>query len=311
MKVKKNIPSVLVAKLVELAPAYKCRISAHDNGAVFTVEMEGDRDKVLELFAFVGEPVEATEAVLDCVPRRFCHTLMEVDAIRYNGSMESGHDIENFSSGRFRYILGYGLIDSEVLGLRIPAIEVGMWIVKISDGKFETYTDENFRRHFEPKDGEMEAARVENVVNDLEAENATLRKELAESKKREAVAAKVIESKNARKGLTFAEYQARAMSTCLPEAKNAYYMLFGLAEEVGELQGKIAKAIRKGLMRPEAIEPDETLTVGLQKECGDVLWMLQGLCSVMGWTLEDVARMNLDKLAGRKAEGTITDHKDH
>ena len=38
---------------------------------------------------------------------------------------------------------------------------------------------------------------------------------------------------------------------------------------------------------------------------GDVLWQLSGLCSVMGWSLDDIAQMNLDKLAARKAVGTI------
>jgi hypothetical protein len=34
-------------------------------------------------------------------------------------------------------------------------------------------------------------------------------------------------------------------------------------------------------------------------EAGDILWQLSGLCSVMGWSLEDVAKMNLEKLAKR------------
>ena len=45
--------------------------------------------------------------------------------------------------------------------------------------------------------------------------------------------------------------------------------------------------------------------IELQKEAGDILWQLSGLCSVMGWPLEDIAKMNLHKLAMRKAAGTI------
>ena len=41
------------------------------------------------------------------------------------------------------------------------------------------------------------------------------------------------------------EYQDRAMSTCLPSCDNISYMSLGLVSEVGELAGKIAKAIRK------------------------------------------------------------------
>ena len=43
----------------------------------------------------------------------------------------------------------------------------------------------------------------------------------------------------------------------------------------------------------------------LKKEAGDILWQLSGLCHVMGWDLEDVARQNLQKLASRKERGVI------
>jgi alanyl-tRNA synthetase len=43
----------------------------------------------------------------------------------------------------------------------------------------------------------------------------------------------------------------------------------------------------------------------LKKEAGDILWQLSGVCSVMGWSLEEIAQMNLAKLAARKAAGTI------
>ena len=48
----------------------------------------------------------------------------------------------------------------------------------------------------------------------------------------------------------------------------------------------------------------------LKKEAGDILWQLSGLCKVMGWNLEDVAQMNLDKLAARKKIGTIDGNGD-
>lgn len=48
----------------------------------------------------------------------------------------------------------------------------------------------------------------------------------------------------------------------------------------------------------------------LKKEAGDILWQLSGLCTVMNWPLEDVAQQNLDKLAARKAIGTIDGNGD-
>lgn len=121
--------------------------------------------------------------------------------------------------------------------------------------------------------------------------------------------------------MTLNEYQEKAMKTCMPSCNNISYMLLNLVGEVGELSSKIAKAIRKenvyiggqkdlkGLSKlciypdflPEFLEWNEEL----MKEAGDILWQLSGLCSALGWTLEDIGRMNLDKLASRAERGKI------
>jgi NTP pyrophosphatase (non-canonical NTP hydrolase) len=46
-------------------------------------------------------------------------------------------------------------------------------------------------------------------------------------------------------------------------------------------------------------------------EAGDILWQLSGLCKVMGWGLEDVAKANLEKLASRKQRGVIDGEGDN
>ena len=109
------------------------------------------------------------------------------------------------------------------------------------------------------------------------------------------------------------EYQQKAMTTCMPSSENFSYMFLNLVGEVGELASKVAKDIRRGNAYisggsdlyyndfPELSQHE----VELMKEAGDILWQLSGLCMVMGWSLEDVAQMNLDKLAARKAVGTI------
>lgn len=113
------------------------------------------------------------------------------------------------------------------------------------------------------------------------------------------------------------KYQERAMSTCMPSCENISYMLLNLVGEVGELSSKIAKHIRKGNMTiggkclpnglHSSLKGEEWLTtdIELMKEAGDILWQLSGVCSVMGWELNDVAKMNLEKLAARKKAGTI------
>lgn len=104
------------------------------------------------------------------------------------------------------------------------------------------------------------------------------------------------------------------MTTCLPESENFAYMMLNLAGEVGEIAGKVSKYIRKG--RAVIDQNDITLdshddAVEIQKEVGDVLWQLSGLCTVMGWDLEDIARQNLDKLADRKQRGVIASQGDN
>ena len=116
------------------------------------------------------------------------------------------------------------------------------------------------------------------------------------------------------------EYQEKAMSTCLPSCNNFAYMSLGLVSEVGELAGKVAKAVRKeeitlfgndlycGKQLPE--DGGAELHNGLIGEIGDVLWFVSGICKVLGLSLEDVADANLAKLAERKKNGTIIGNGD-
>lgn len=106
--------------------------------------------------------------------------------------------------------------------------------------------------------------------------------------------------------MTLKEYQEKAMTTCMPSSENFSYMFLNLVGEVGEFASKVAKAIRKEMNYID--DNDLTTSVDdkeLMKEAGDILWQLSGLCFVMGWPLEEVAQMNLDKLASRKARNVI------
>jgi len=61
------------------------------------------------------------------------------------------------------------------------------------------------------------------------------------------------------------EYQKRAVATALPTALNYDYLLPGLVAEVGEVFGKVAKAVRDEWSR-------ERLQEELKAELGDVCW---------------------------------------
>ena len=97
------------------------------------------------------------------------------------------------------------------------------------------------------------------------------------------------------------------MTTCMASSENFSYMFLNLVGEVGEFASKIAKAIRKEENCIDYNDLGVTVTNNeeLQKEAGDILWQLSGLCTVMGWNLEDIAQQNLDKLASRQQRNVI------
>ena len=123
------------------------------------------------------------------------------------------------------------------------------------------------------------------------------------------------------------EYQNKAMSTCMDSSCNMSYMAMGLVSEVGELTGKIAKAIRKGdiYIGSESNESDLHYSksfledsyrcyqweMDLMHELGDILWFAAGIAEVMRWTLDEVAEENISKLASRQKRGVIEGEGDN
>ncbi len=78
------------------------------------------------------------------------------------------------------------------------------------------------------------------------------------------------------------------------------YPTLGLANEAGEVAGKIKKIFRdKGGVIGDAERE------ALKGELGDVLWYLTQICTELGLTLEEVAAANLEKLGSRQQRGTL------
>lgn len=78
------------------------------------------------------------------------------------------------------------------------------------------------------------------------------------------------------------------------------YPTLGLANEAGELAGKVKKIFRdKGGL----IGDDDR--AALKGELGDVLWYLAQICTELDLTLEEVAQANLEKLFSRLERGQI------
>lgn len=97
------------------------------------------------------------------------------------------------------------------------------------------------------------------------------------------------------------EYMHGALSFRLPSA-TALYALMNLSGEVGELMSLEAKAIRDGAKSDYLHQA--------KKELGDILWCLTAVASDYGFTLEDIAIGNIEKLANRKTNNTIQGNGD-
>lgn len=83
------------------------------------------------------------------------------------------------------------------------------------------------------------------------------------------------------------------------------YPVLALAEEAGEVAGKVAKYMRKQ-------DTDyETLRSNVGKELGDVAYQLSEAARQFGFTLQQIIDMNVDKLTDRKDRGVLVGEGDN
>lgn len=104
--------------------------------------------------------------------------------------------------------------------------------------------------------------------------------------------------------MTLNDYQflaGRTINPVLNDMQIREHALHLLVAEVGELHGLYQKTYQG-----HAFNEDHAI-----KECGDILWGVAEYCTAMGWTMEDVARMNIDKLKARFPDGFSADHSLH
>lgn len=103
--------------------------------------------------------------------------------------------------------------------------------------------------------------------------------------------------------MDFNEYQKKAVETAIyPEKHRIIYPAVGLGDEAGEVLGKISKWLRgddgDGEMTKDRKE-------AIKGELGDVMWFVSNLANDLGFTLEEVAKFNIEKLQSRKERGVI------
>lgn len=105
--------------------------------------------------------------------------------------------------------------------------------------------------------------------------------------------------------LTLNEYQADMACTAIYKWPVIYPAL-GLANEAGEVLGKVKKLIRDNDVRfDNAKELTDSQRADIASELGDVLWYIAALSRDLGVSLNEIGHINLEKLADRKARGKI------
>lgn len=104
--------------------------------------------------------------------------------------------------------------------------------------------------------------------------------------------------------MTLNDYQNQAATTAIYPNRNQFggliYTALKLNGEAGEVAEKVGKIIRD-----KNSELDQDQIELLAKECGDVLWYVAMLADELGYTLEEIAQLNLAKLFDRKKRGKL------
>jgi len=94
----------------------------------------------------------------------------------------------------------------------------------------------------------------------------------------------------------FKEYQRKAVDFAIyPATHKVLYPTLGLCGEAGEVAEKVKKQVRDGVFNRHEVA----------KELGDVLWYMANICNDIGYNLDEIADLNIDKLSSRKKRDVI------
>lgn len=100
------------------------------------------------------------------------------------------------------------------------------------------------------------------------------------------------------------EYQklaARTINKELCPCEKEEHALHGMVGEIGEIHSLYQKKYQG-----HPIEREH-----LKKELGDLLWFIAEYCTAVGWDLEDIATLNIEKLKARYPQGFEVDKSLH
>lgn len=104
--------------------------------------------------------------------------------------------------------------------------------------------------------------------------------------------------------MTGNEYQrlaARTIDSSMSAIQQEKHALHGMVSEIGELHGIYQK-------KYQGHDFDEHHAMS---ELGDLLWFVAEYCTAMGWDLEDVMQLNIEKLIARYPAGFSAERSLH
>ena len=101
--------------------------------------------------------------------------------------------------------------------------------------------------------------------------------------------------------MTINEYQTLAMRTLNPALSKKDVLINGVMGLCGE-SGEAIDIVKKHLAQGHELDKERLI-----KELGDVAWYLAETAHAIGYPLEDILQMNIDKLKKRYPEGFSTE----
>lgn len=107
------------------------------------------------------------------------------------------------------------------------------------------------------------------------------------------------------KKMTGNEYQKLAMRTSNPNLTKDYHFLNGVLGLNGE-SGELADLIKKNWMQGHPIDFEH-----VAKEIGDCIWYAAETATAIGYDLDTIMQMNIDKLIARYPDGFDTERSQH
>jgi len=120
--------------------------------------------------------------------------------------------------------------------------------------------------------------------------------------------------------MTGNEYQAQAMRTNdghaqdrltdrlfagIMHKKDVAGLINGLMGLTGEA-GELTDLFKKWIFHNAPLDEQHA-----KKEVGDVCWYIAMICHSMGWSMDEIMQMNIDKLKARYPEGFDTEKSNH